>query len=175
MSNGSVTIRRAVPADAPAIARVHVAGWRDAYRGLMPDAILDSLDEAARAGMWAQGLARSDCAGFVAERDGAIFAFIFVAPSRDADADRALVGEVSAVYVLAHVWRGGVGTKLMAEGLRFLAGRGCQEVTLWVLDRNARACAFYEACGFTRDGASKHDDHLNVDELRYRCTLAKDA
>jgi GNAT superfamily N-acetyltransferase len=171
MSGESVTIRRAVPADAPEIAHVHVAGWRAAYRGMMPDAILDSLDEAARARMWKQGLARSDCAGFVAKRDGAIVAFIFVAPSRDADADRTLIGEVSAIYVLPHAWRGGVGAKLMAEGMRFLAGRGFGEVTLWVLDRNARARAFYQACGFAPDGGSKHDPELAVDELRYRCRL----
>src|SRR5262245_39417926 len=31
-------VRRAVPADAPAIAEVHVASWRAAYPGLVPQA-----------------------------------------------------------------------------------------------------------------------------------------
>ena len=37
-------IRRARPEDAEAVARVHVAGWRHAYRGLLPDDYLDGLD-----------------------------------------------------------------------------------------------------------------------------------
>lgn len=170
----NVAIRRAGPADAPAIARVHVAAWRGAYRGMIADSILDGLDEQRRAQMWSQALARPDAAAFVAELDGRMCAFIFVTPSRDADADGTRIGEVSAIYVLSDSWRGGVGTKLMAAGLQFLAGRGCVAATLWVLDRNARARAFYEAHGFALDGAHKHDVRLNADELRYRCKLARD-
>lgn len=167
-----MAIRRAGAEDAPTIARLHVAAWRGAYRGMIADAILDSLNESARARMWSQGLARPDCAGFVAEREGAIFAFIFVAPSRDGDADRARIGEVSALYVLPEFWRDGVGTALLEEGLRFLAGRGHGEATLWVLAVNARACAFYEARNFARDGAHKHDAAVNAEELRYRRRLS---
>jgi ribosomal protein S18 acetylase RimI-like enzyme len=62
--------------------------------------------------------------------------------------------------------------RLLREGLRVLAERGCGEATLWVLDRNARARAFYEAHGFVHDGAAKHDAALAIDELRYRRPLA---
>jgi len=41
-----LTVRPAVAADAPAIARVHVASWREAYRGIIPQQVLDELDEA---------------------------------------------------------------------------------------------------------------------------------
>ena len=34
-------VRRAEPADAPIMARVHVDTWRETYRGLMSDAALD--------------------------------------------------------------------------------------------------------------------------------------
>ena len=34
-------VRRAEPADAPSMARVHVDAWRETYRGLMRDAVLD--------------------------------------------------------------------------------------------------------------------------------------
>jgi len=36
-------IRPATPEDARAIAEVHVASWRYAYRGLLPDDVLDRL------------------------------------------------------------------------------------------------------------------------------------
>ena len=38
-SSGAVRIRRAVPADAPAIAQVRVDAWRTTYRGMIPDAL----------------------------------------------------------------------------------------------------------------------------------------
>jgi hypothetical protein len=41
----AIVVRRATLDDAPAIARVHVAAWQRAYRGQMPDAVLDGLDE----------------------------------------------------------------------------------------------------------------------------------
>jgi len=36
-------LRAAVPADARAIAEIHVASWRSAYRGLLPDSLLDAM------------------------------------------------------------------------------------------------------------------------------------
>jgi hypothetical protein len=41
-------IRRASQSDARAIAEVHVASWRETYRGIVPDAFLDALSVAER-------------------------------------------------------------------------------------------------------------------------------
>ncbi|MEU6929538.1 hypothetical protein AB0A05_10295 [Streptomyces sp. NPDC046374] len=41
-------IREAAPSDAAAVAAVHIRSWRAAYRGLVPDAYLDSLDVGER-------------------------------------------------------------------------------------------------------------------------------
>ena len=38
-----VTVREAVPADARAIARVHVDSWRTTYRDIVPDSVLSQL------------------------------------------------------------------------------------------------------------------------------------
>jgi GNAT superfamily N-acetyltransferase len=47
-----VLIRRATPGDVIAVATVHVRSWQAAYRGLMPDEVLDGLSVERRAGMW---------------------------------------------------------------------------------------------------------------------------
>jgi hypothetical protein len=39
----AVLIREAVPADAGAVARVHVDSWRTTYRGIIADSILSDL------------------------------------------------------------------------------------------------------------------------------------
>src|SRR5665647_1820355 len=41
-------VRRAEPQDAPVVARVHTASWRQAYRGLLPQEYLDALSVEAR-------------------------------------------------------------------------------------------------------------------------------
>src|SRR5215467_15759624 len=51
-----LTIRHAGPDDALAIAEVHVASWRETYRGLVPDAFLDALSVATRERMWHDAL-----------------------------------------------------------------------------------------------------------------------
>jgi hypothetical protein len=38
-----LTIRPAVAGDAEAVERLRVAGWKTAYRGIIPDAFLDSM------------------------------------------------------------------------------------------------------------------------------------
>ena len=50
-------MRSAVAADAPAIAEVHVASWRAAYRGLLPEEYLDSRTVAVRTQQWESVLA----------------------------------------------------------------------------------------------------------------------
>ena len=44
----SIIVRPAKAADAPGIARVHVESWRETYRGLMADELLDDPDFVAR-------------------------------------------------------------------------------------------------------------------------------
>jgi hypothetical protein len=62
----------------------------------------------------------------------------------------------------------------MSAALERLAAAGFSEVTLWVLDANARARRFYQVDGFRADGAVKIDDRgtFQLRELRYRRGLA---
>src|SRR5438309_5691153 len=54
----SLTLREATRADARAIAEIHVAAWRAAYRDLMPQSYLDSLSVEERAPMWEKTIAQ---------------------------------------------------------------------------------------------------------------------
>lgn len=53
------TLRRAGPRDAPLLARLLVHAWRARYRALVPDDVLDGLDEDKYASRFACVLARS--------------------------------------------------------------------------------------------------------------------
>jgi GNAT superfamily N-acetyltransferase len=170
-----VTIRAAVVDDARAIAQIHVDGWRAAYRGQMPDALLDGLSVDQRTEQRRKDLAtpRSpEHRTWVAEEDGRIVAFAITGPSRDEDA-AAGVAELFAIYAKPARWGTGAGRAMLAHVLADLRGRGLPAVTLWVLDTNARARRFYEAAGFAADGGEKSQPFGGVPlrEVRYLSAL----
>ncbi|WP_160573471.1 GNAT family N-acetyltransferase [Actinomadura physcomitrii] len=53
-------------------------------------------------------------------------------------------------------WRQGLGCALHSHALDALTVRGFRSATLWVLDGNQRACAFYEATGWTPTRETRH-------------------
>lgn len=170
-----VRVRRAVESDARGIALVHVRSWRVAYRGILPDEVLDGLSVDQRERGWRDRLAERDGRAFtlVPDADGAVAGFCTVAtPSRDKDA-APRVAEIEAIYVVPDAWRGGIGTALLDAALEELRARGYQEATLWVLAENERARAFYAACGFEPDGAEKQLEGIGagVTEVRLRARL----
>jgi ribosomal protein S18 acetylase RimI-like enzyme len=169
-------IRAARVADAAQIAVVHVRSWQGAYRGLLPQAYLDGLDPAQRVGRWERSLAEADVGRtgiLVADVDGALLGFVGYSPSRDGDADSDRVGEIGAIYLLPSAWGKGVGRRLMDAALVRLAEAKFNQVTLWVLDSNARARRFYEAGGWVADGAQKFDESRGfpITQVRYRRSL----
>lgn len=160
--------------DAASIAQVHVAAWRAAYRGHMPDDYLQALDPEKRAAMWANNIGRPGTAVLVAEQGSVVVGFCsFLASSRDADA-AADIGEITALYVDPTRWQVGCGSELLRRTVDLARAHGCAELTLWVLAGNAPARTFYEARGFACDGASKRAQlgGFEIEEVRYRliCT-----
>jgi GNAT superfamily N-acetyltransferase len=134
-------IRPAQLTDAVGIAEVHVRSWQDAYRGLLPQDYLDNLDVGRRREGWDRILATTGwprTGAFVAEGSDGIIGFIHVGPSRDED-EPGVVGEVTAIYVLARAWGSGTGRALMAAAVSSLSDAGFDQARLWVLDTNTRA------------------------------------
>jgi ribosomal protein S18 acetylase RimI-like enzyme len=163
-----VTVRAAALADAPAIAAVHVAGWEGAYRGMVPDEEIDRRTVAWRTEMW-EGILQATVDGnrpwvAVAQRDGATIGFASMSL-------RPPTAEITAIYVDPAVWRSGAGTALMDAALARATASGCADVTLWVLEPNLRARAFYERCEFAHDGGRQNEGDGWRDELRMRRTL----
>jgi GNAT superfamily N-acetyltransferase len=171
-----MSVRRAEAEDAMGIAIVHVRSWQAAYRGLVPQEYLDSLDVEQRYPVWERiaGQAQWPRAGtFVTEHGGAVVGFASVCPSRDDDAEPASAGELAAIYLLPGSWGKGLGRGLMASALSALSDAAFDEATLWVLDTNSRARRFYEAAGWHADGAVKQDVRKGfvLNEVRYRRAL----
>ncbi len=171
-------VRPATPADAADIAHIHVTTWQQAYDGLLPAALLDSLSLEQRTAYWTDFLAAvpADSAVAVAEVDERVVGFVGTCPSRDEDADPATTGEVAAIYLLRPWWDRGIGAQLLVAGEEAVAASGRTEATLWVLADNERARAAYERHGWIADGATRVEDLHGrlVTEVRYWRSLGSD-
>jgi GNAT superfamily N-acetyltransferase len=144
-----VQIRRAVPADAEALTQLHLDCWHEAYTGLMPQTILDALDDdlPARVERWRKAIPNGHTS--VAEHDAALIGFVNAASPGTESPELEI--QVFALYVRAAWWGAGVGHALFEEAV------GHRSAILWVLEGNDRAIRFYERQGFRFDGAG-HDE-----------------
>jgi GNAT superfamily N-acetyltransferase len=168
-----VDVRRGAPEDAAGIARIHVRTWQAAYRGLVPDDVLDGLSVAQREVAWRKMLGDPDGSTitFVAEREGHVVGFCaLAAPSRDEDALER-TAEVGAIYVDPSTWRKGVGRALMDAALDELRVGHWSAVSLWVLAENTAARAFHAHYGFQPDGAELLHELSGQKEVRLRASL----
>lgn len=159
-------IRRAAVDDADAVARVHVASWREAYADHLPRTYLDGLEVADRARRWRDLLADHRGTTWVAEQEGEVVGFAHLAAARDEDADPGTL-EIQSIYLMPAAWGHGAARELMRT---MLATVGSAPVTLWVLGANDRARHFYRRHGFQPDGVERTEEigGTTVLEVRYR-------
>jgi GNAT superfamily N-acetyltransferase len=156
----SVTIRPAVLEDLPAMARVHVDGWKTAYRGIVPDELLDRLTvESDLASGFGSGVKRRRPGGevFVSVTPGGeIVGYALSGPNRVADGD--FDGELDAIYVLRSSQGQGIGTGLVRETARYLLRAGHTSMIVWVLEQNVYR-RFYERLGGSLVGKRVGEPH----------------
>jgi GNAT superfamily N-acetyltransferase len=158
-----MTIRPATADDARPIAQVHVASWRAAYRGLVPDEVLDRMSVDERAQRWAEWIGVKTV--LVAEADdGAVTGF--AAASAD-------TGEIHALYVAPDHWRRGIGAALLAAAHQALIAAGRDQAVLWVFAENGPARAFYAAHGYAPDGARTVHVRTGAEEIRLWTALGR--
>lgn len=170
-------VRLATEPDADAIGRIVVRAWQAAYGGRIPDDYLGQLDPTTRARQWRENIARGDRAIFVSERNEAAVGFCSLGSCRDDDLSGERVGEITAIYVDPEHWREGHGRALMSAVLPAARRAGFRAVTLWVLESNRGAEAFYVALGFVPDGAKKLDMQFGIElhHVRYRLRVPSEA
>ena len=166
-------IRSATTNDAHRIAEIKVAGWRAAYRGLMPDAFLDEMSVDRHTSIWQTSVADHPGRVLVAELNGIVAGYLSAAASRDVDPIDPAIGEIYALYVHPDHWRLGLGSALMAAGLETLRRARFSLAMLWVLAENEPAIRFYQTHGFQPDGRSKLEtwDDKSLMEISLARTL----
>jgi hypothetical protein len=151
-----ITVRRARPADAISIGSVHVAAWRSAYPGILPDDFLARLSVPRQAAHYDAAIRSSSTGVFVASASGTdvppgsgsrVIGFATAGRARGEFAGRRLAeGEVETLYVLDDWRERGVGRRLLRAAASHLAEIGCRSLYVWVLRDNPNRW-FYQHLG----------------------------
>jgi RimJ/RimL family protein N-acetyltransferase len=164
-----IDLRCATPDDARTMAEVHIAAWRAAYRGLVPEPFLAALDRDRRTARFREFLASGAGDTYVIERGSEPVGHLTIGPCRDDDLDERTVGEIWGIYLAPAYWRRGIGTQVCRRAERILRARGFGPIVLWVFEGNASARRFYEAMGYAPDGATKTiEAGARLPAVRYR-------
>jgi GNAT superfamily N-acetyltransferase len=158
----AAALRRARPGDAPALAELHIACWREAYGELVPPRVRDAWSVADRREAWERILVEGSPTWVAEGPGGELVGFASAGPARDDDAAPG-AAELYALYVRAARWGSGVGGALHDRALEAAAGR---PAIVWTFEDNARARRFYERHGWRLDGGRKVDEWDMV-EIRY--------
>lgn len=165
------SIRRPRPEDASRLGYVHVEAWRWAYRGQMPDDLLDTLRPESRGKVWLRWLTEesdNDFNAWVAEVDGEIIGYSASSRAHDDDLPDECV-ELLMIYLLQDYLGRGIGHALITAAEAHWRETGYEMAVLWVLASNDRTRAFYEQHGWETDGSERTQRFGDVDQpvVRY--------
>lgn len=144
----TLTIRDATADDAPDVSLIQIEGWRTTYRGLISDAYLDGLDVTQRTEYWKRPLTARTPGWHlvVAEIGREAVGFGCAGPAGSEALDGYDAG-ITALYVRPAHRNKKVGEALLGALFERLRRDGRKNVSLWVLQGNDRAEAFYRRMG----------------------------
>ncbi|MFO1217232.1 MAG: GNAT family N-acetyltransferase [Burkholderiaceae bacterium] len=162
-------VRPATPADAHAIAQIHVRTWQEAYARIVPADYLAALAVDKREAYWRASIVAGTPCVLVCCDGSEMLGWIAFAASRDAGA-APTTAEVWAFYVAAQHWGRGVGRALWHATHARLQRDGYREVGLWAFPENERAGRFYRTIGFEAQPDTAKQFELGgamLNEIRY--------
>ncbi len=144
--------------DIPAVAEAHLAAWQAAFRGILPDPVLDSLTEQEFVRTWQEIIKRPNRTNLVVEVHGQVVGFVAFGPvavSEPGEPADTATREIYGIYTHPRFWRTGTGGRLLEEALERMKREGGRTVTLWTMSDNTVSRGFYEKHGFGLSGKTR--------------------
>lgn len=141
-------IRLAAKEDVYEISRIHVDGWRYAYKGILPENFLKDKSYEEQCEKWNDRYFSNEDTTevlFVAENSGGeIIGFI----SLDTTSKKSYFeGSIGTLYVNETYHNKGIGTELFNRALVVLKENGAKFIEVTAFKDNKQACSFYEKLG----------------------------
>jgi ribosomal protein S18 acetylase RimI-like enzyme len=154
---------------APVLAELHlrtaIVGYGHIFPAEAPPPTIEEL-----LAQWEHWLGPDRARGrraFVAHAGAAVVGVIVAGP----DPEEPELGHLARLYVTPELWGGGIGRALYTAAMDHLRAAGFDTATLWVLERNERARAWYERLGWQPTGEQKPVyAPAGIVDVRYRIT-----
>jgi ribosomal protein S18 acetylase RimI-like enzyme len=149
MANLDYTVRLATEADLPTVAAIHIASWQDAYKGVVPDALLvDRSIEGSLSG-WRSTFTKYPANVTVATtQDGTIHGFCCAGPVVDAAKNAPFEFQIYGLHVLPAFRQRGIGAALLrAAFARARDSERMKSAIVWTLRDLQLSRRFYEREG----------------------------
>lgn len=138
-------IRKAILADAPMIAKVHVDSWRTTYQDIISKDFLDKLSYEQRTELWRRNITEDNNYILVAENDQGEIVGFADAWKRETNQEENSI-DLTSIYLLKEYQGMGIGKKLLKELFKYFKQMNYEHVFVEVLaDNNTRQ--FYEYYG----------------------------
>lgn len=132
--------------DRAAISRIYEESWKHAYRGILPQAYLDSIPT----GNWCNSLDAPGRNTLLLLDGSEIVGTASYSASRFEQMYE--YGEIVSIYILPEYCAKGYGKALLQAAINGLREIGFRDIFLWVLEENRIARRFYEKFGFQANG-----------------------
>lgn len=139
-------IRKMTKEDIPRMVSIQVNGWQTAYRGIIDDSYLDTMNQDAYIAKRKKDY--QDTVFIVAENENGLLGYCrYIDDCRFSPSIPDIDCELIAIYVDSTMKRQGIGQKLFEYTKKDLLNRGKTNMILWCLENNASARKFYEKMG----------------------------
>ena len=166
-----------VPDDSHQVAMIHMLSWQHAYRGIVNQEVLDSLDLARSERNWKKGIENNEppIMRLVLESDGEVAGYLCGLENRFRSLLPECDSELWAIYVHPDRSRSGFGEALLNAFAAELKCLGKTRLCVWVLAKNHGARRFYEKQGGELSEARKvfRIGEQILDEVAYEFELLK--
>lgn len=163
-------IRQANKLDSYNIAKLIIAGWQTAYKGLIDDNFLNNMSVDIMTKNWGIAIENQDETNniYVYEENNKILGIIRF--GKPADSSSNYNAEIHVLYVEPSLKRNGIGSKLFTFAKNYFINKNTTDMIIWCLQTNLPSIKFYKKMGgkivFTRK-AIVHNIELAEVGLEY--------
>jgi len=153
-------IRLATISDINQVATMHMNAWREAYRGVFPNYVLDKLKPNDFSEKWYSWLKDPLRVNWIVQSKGKFSGFISFGNTENENI--VTNWEIFAIYIDPNYWRQGIGKNLMTSCMDFLKDNEISQVRLWVVQQNIGAQGFYENLGFIKTHKIRKQERFGI-------------
>ncbi|MFZ5353508.1 MAG: GNAT family N-acetyltransferase [Bacillota bacterium] len=161
-------IRYVTLEDADSFALVYSQSYQAAFRGIIPDGVLDNIfSYSKRREGFIKEASDSSRVNVIMHDGNNPVGILTYGASMDEDLNDSVV-EILRIYIIPSMWGHGYGNLLMKWALDKFRQNSYKRVSLWVIEQNERARQFYEQTGFEHDSKTRIIDvGRDIKDLRY--------